>query len=408
MVYNECDFFSCSTGFSCVDANLSDASLGDFICSCPDRDDGRTPVSEVGGNPSNCSLPPIESPSSPDTSLGAGIIVLIVIIVLLCLIMLGVIYYYYQRQWSKKGKHYADNSMWAGENQINDPLNDPQDNALNASHNDSLLKIVTVTRKTEKEKPGITVDDDCVVTNVREDSPYGRADVTKGMKILEINGRLVRTKRDVGAAMKNKNFFSVKLSLQHADDGVPRHVNTDPASVSMPHIEHTPSATSSMLHDHINPAASLGVGTTAFESLAKERDALAKQLSSLSARLHPDSCTFCEGSETFGNGSPARLGDSTAAGCLPLAMVQAGWDSSLNDEEKRLRKVASDLKSGGGGGGGGGGDLSPTGGGVGGGLLSSASVSSPMPNVRTADLLSSQLNSFAADSKLGHASVASL
>ncbi|KAJ9468430.1 hypothetical protein DIPPA_33124 [Diplonema papillatum] len=327
--YDECYFGACgSTEQTCDDPVQTLASTGDFVCTCISN----ATLTAVG-QLATCSLDEGDA-EGDDRGLRKATIAIVVIMPLLaCAAMIYGVYACVNRKQSGTGP---------GADPFNrDPnlADEPNGLAEPLVGTDPRVEVFEVARK-DDEKVGVRCDDEMHIVAVKKSGPLGRANIRTGAKILEVDGKRVKTRADLAKATKGKAWFKMTLFMPEEQEFAPIRVGpassdegslfTDesgdeagtvraPGKDAGPPLKRIPSKGRKSF-------AKTGHALAELERVTAERDALATQLGDINTLLHPPSCTFCSGKEMWGLSEP-QAGTSTFAlsdgsACLPLEAME--------------------------------------------------------------------------------------
>eukprot|EP00754_Rhynchopus_humris_P010605 Rhum_TRINITY_DN14164_c18_g1::Rhum_TRINITY_DN14164_c18_g1_i1::g.69154::m.69154 len=352
---DECEAGPCAAGQECEDGNQTTAL--DYVCSCGGGTLGANETyaaDDVAGGPANCTVLGRSAPAEAEHGPTPVLVAVVVLVVFTCIS--AALVYVWMRRHKTRAKAAAER----------DPLTEPLAGSVTP-----VERLFEVVRKDPTERPGVGLREDVltgglVVAFVAEGSPCCEAGLREGMRVLAVDERVVRTKKDFGRAVVRRERFTVRARLPGRDDeGSARGSDSAYGEEVESREENgsgggTPTSPSFSLSGTGAAAPHLAFDREAYDRLKGERAALDAALAEHRAAWHPVECTFCHGRDRWGQhggdgggvGVPPpptteglKKGQSDAdTSCFPMEVVAASW-AALEDE------------SGGGGGSGGG---SPT------------------------------------------------
>ena len=329
---DECEASPCAAGQECEDGNQTTAL--DYTCSCAGTlGVNQTYVAaDVVGGPANCTVLGLAGPAEAEHGPTPVLVAVVVLVVFTC-ISAALVYVWMRRH---KARAKVDSE---------DPLAEPLAGSVTP-----VERLFEVVRKDPTERPGVGLREDVltgglVVTFVTEGSPCCEAGLREGMRVLAVDERAVRTKKDFGRAVVRRSRFTVRARLPGHDESARGSDSAYGEEVESK--EENGSAPTSPTFSLSGAGAGAGAGGLAFdraahERLKGERAALDAALAEHRAAWHPVECTFCHGADRWGQhsgGGVPPLPPPTAevlkkggcaegaadTSCFPMEVVAASW-----------------------------------------------------------------------------------
>eukprot|EP01063_Lacrimia_lanifica_P024262 TRINITY_DN32203_c0_g1_i1.p1 TRINITY_DN32203_c0_g1~~TRINITY_DN32203_c0_g1_i1.p1 ORF type:complete len:508 (+),score=168.34 TRINITY_DN32203_c0_g1_i1:127-1650(+) len=222
---------------------------------------------------------------------------------------------------------------------------------LNPEEREERTVTFDVKRSEPREPLGGVFSKFLVFKQVRRGSPYDRAGAEVGIKVLEIDGKPVRTKKDVAKAVAGQAHFTVTALRPEVEGAMPEHgpgedgedATAKTLTMGVKACAGRERVNSATLPHHLSelhqkmPKESRHL----LDRLSQERAVLKEQVQNLQALFHPPDCEFCNGGSTWGFAaptcvSPAPRGDGEA--CLPFGVImdsyaEYGWTPPITAEE---------------------------------------------------------------------------